>query len=213
MAVDSQSISDALEQRAIIQAMGQEPNYDALNSNMPLDLTQLNEGLMRPEWDSSKIMLMKPKMVEKEVWMPIMENGEMVMYEGRAVVELKNMQVFEGWNQEEITVPGGNIFKKDLTTAISSDMDISMLNRLINLYLYTVELSVATGEDYGHDLWKLYALIGGILNTSKSRYGKTQELVKTNITRGYQENVLRQMLLNDQRKRGLFANLRSKLPF
>jgi len=206
----AEQIGDALESGAIRQMITDSP-YDGLRSDSPLNEVQLNERIMKPEWESNKLYLMKPKLVSEEAYVVMCdENENPQQHKGIPVVKLKRVNVFKGWEKKEVEIPGGNVFKTDLTTAISSEEDLNILRKMLNLYFYLVELSMATGEDYSYDLYKFHALIGGMLNISKSRYGKTMEMLKTQITRGYQENTLKQMLLSDRKKKGLFARFKRR---
>jgi len=168
---------------------------------------------MTPEWRSDELFIMKPKITMKEVYVPEKDsNGETIIHNGNFVVRKKTVQFFDGWESEKIEIPGGNMFKTDFNTAILNDVNISLVNKLSTLYFQIVELSVATGENYSYDLYKFSMIFGALLNSSKSRYGKTLEMVKTNITKGEQTSTIRQMLLQDQQRQGIFSKLRKKLP-
>jgi len=211
--MDSKDVGQYLEENAIEQAIGGN-QYDAMKSNDMYNDTQLNQKIMTPEWESNKIFIMKPQMIEEIVWMPVyLPDGSIKKFNGQTVVELKKVKRFDGWAKEEITFAAGNLFKSDLATAISGEGEMVVVNKLMNLYFYVVELSATTGEDYSYDLYKFYNLIGSVLNTSKSKYGKTLEMVKTNITKGEMTNTVRQMLLQDQKRKGIFGGLRQRLNF
>jgi hypothetical protein len=209
----SEEVGQAIERQQLNQAFGQaiQSPYASMDSDSALTDVQLNQKLMRPEWESNKLKIMRPQVEEEEVWVCLRdEEGKPIMRNGKKVVDLEKVRVFKGWEQKEVEVPGGNLFKSDLRTAISDDTDILMLNRLMNLYFYIIELSMATGEDYSFDLYKLYNLIGSVLNTSNTRYGKTLEMIKTQISKGVQESTIRQALLQDRRG-GLFDRFRKKV--
>ncbi len=211
--VTSEEVGQAVEKSALEQAFASDP-YAAMRSNQADNDTQLNQKLMTPEWKSNELYVMKPKITIKEVYIPETDtNGEKIIHNGNYVVKKKSVKFFDGWKSEKVEIPGGNMFKSDFNTAIINDTSISLINKLSNLYFSIVELSVATGEDYSYDLYKFNMILGTLLNASKSRYGKTLEMVKTNITKGEQTSTIRQMLLQDQKRKGLFSNLRKKLPF
>jgi len=205
--MNQEIVAAAMQEQAFKDAMGN--GYDALKSNDALNEVHLNQKIMTPEWRSDKLYILKPKIEMKICWVPQTDkNGEAVLFEGEPVVEKKEVQFFDGWNNDEIDLPGGNIFKTDFNTAILSDTQINLANKLTNMYISIIELSIATGEDYSYDLYKFSGLLGSLLNTSKSRYGKTLELMKTQITKGEQTNTIRQMLLEDQRRKGVFGKIK-----
>jgi hypothetical protein len=212
--VTSEDMGQAIE-KAAIENSYEGSRFDALRDEAKIyTAEQLNQKIMTPEWQSNKLTIMKPQLKTKMCYQVKKdENGNEVLYKGKPVVEEKEVQVFEGWKTEHIEMPGENLFKTDFNTAILNDTFVELVNRLANTRQTIMELSVATGDDHSYDVYKYDSVIGVILNASKSHYGKTLELLKTQISKGEQTNVIRQMLLQDQKRRGLFGALRSKLPF
>jgi hypothetical protein len=212
--VTSEDMGQAIE-KAAIENSYEGSQFDALRDEAKIyTAEQLNQKIMTPEWQSNKLTIMKPQLKTKMCYQVKKdENGNEVLYKGKPVVEEKEVQVFEGWKTEHIEMPGENLFKTDFNTAILNDTFVELVNRLANTRQTIMELSVATGDDHSYDVYKYDSVIGVILNASKSHYGKTLELLKTQISKGEQTNVIRQMLLQDQKRRGLFGALRSKLPF
>jgi len=209
----SEDVGKAVEEAILRQEFNRSP-FDGLKTDEILTDHQLNHKIMKPEWDSSTLCLMKPKLKIEDCYVQLLdEEGNPKNFNGKKVVVLKEVKVFDGWKNEKVEVPGGNIFKSDLTTAISSPLDLSLVNKMIDTYLFTVQLSMATEEDYSYDLYKLENLVGCVLNSSKSRGGKTLEMLKTQISKGEQTSTIRQMLLQDKQRKGLFGSIRSKLPF
>jgi len=209
--ISNEDIGNALEKQALEKAMNSP--YNALSSEEVLNEVQLNQKIMTPEWRSDKLTIMKPKIKIETCWVPKLDgDGNEVFYKGELVVKRKQVKVFDGWKTDEIDIPGGNIFTSDFNTAILGDNLINLVNRMTNTRQTIAELSIATGDDYSYDLYKYTCILGTILNVSKSRYGKTLEMLKTNITRGEMTNTIKQMLLQDKKK-GLFAGFRKRLPF
>lgn len=211
--VSSEDIGRAIEEASLRKELNRSP-YDALQNDDILTDQQLNQRIMRPEWDSSKLHVMKPKITIEECYVQLQDQeGNPVYRNGKKVVVKKEVKVFDSWENKSIEVPGGNLFKSDLTTSISSPTDMALINKMIDTYLFTIQLSMATEEDYSYDLYKLYNLMGGSSVTTKARGGKTLEMLKTQITKGEQTSTIRQMLLQDQQRKGLFGSIRNKLPF
>jgi len=207
----AEEIGIALEEQAIGDAFsGNHSSYSGVGGEGQVYSNQeLNNKLMSPEWDTSKLVIMKPKFSIQTVAIKVLDSdGNPVLHEGLYVVEEKELKVFEGWENKEIEVAGGNIFKRDWNTAILDNSLSQLINSMFNTRQFLIELSISTGEDYSYDIYKYTSVIGGILNTSKSKYGKTMELVKTDITKGEQTNIIRQMLLQDQKKRGIFGKIK-----
>lgn len=204
----SEEVGRAIEEAVLRQEFNRSP-FGNLKSEDILNETQLNQKIMRPEWDSSKLMVVKPKMTVEQCWVPEYDNdGKPVLFKGQKVVKPKQVKVFEGWEKQELDLPVKNLFKADLTTAISSPDDLAMINKMGDLILQIVELSVATEEDYSYDLYKFYNLMGVMLNSSKSRGGKTLEMLKTQINKGEQTSTIKQMLLQDKRRQGVFGKIK-----
>lgn len=209
--VSAEEIGYTLERQGIEKAIN--APYDSLSSNDVLNDVQLNQKIMTPEWKSDKLTIMKPKLKFETVWTPKLDgDGNEVRYKGELVVKRRKVKVFDGWETDEVDMPGGNIFKTDFNTAILSDSLINLVNRMTNTRQTIAELSISTGDDYSYDLYKYTCILGTILNVSKSRYGKTLEMLKTNISRGEMTNTIKQMLLQD-RKKGIFEGFRRRLPF
>jgi hypothetical protein len=203
----SEEIGQAIEDATIRRELNRTP-YDNLHSDDIITDTQLNQRIMRPEWDS-KLIVMKPKVSIEECYTYKLDyQGEPILHNGKKVVLLKEVKVFEGFKTEELDLPVKNLFKADLTTAISSPTELALINKMSDFIFHLVELSLATEEDYSYDIYKFYNVLGSILNTSKSRGGKTLEMLKTQINKGEQTSTIKQMMLEDQRRKGLFGKIK-----
>ena len=203
-----EDVANALEDQAIIKALGLAPKnpLDALKSDEIVSDSQLNQRLMTPTWDSSELTLMIPKTRIEECWI-IQKgtDGKQVFFEGQPVVDKRSVKVFDGFESKQIELPTKNIFKSDMRTSLLRPEDRNILQSLLDLYFFIVQESIATEEDFSYDLYNISQKIGCILNIAPSLAGKGAELTKTQITRAEQSSTIRQMLLNDQKKQGIFG--------
>lgn len=219
------------------------PLADELAARPPIENdTGISELLLKPEYNSSKLVIRKPITIEEEVYVesethPHYQLGKELMRqikenidngtveEDAIIVELKplkeimqgtpdwdapyfvkqTVKVYAGMTSQEINLPIPNLFKSDLSSAMLGEQDVWLITDLINLYAYIVQLSFATGEDYSTDLYKLYNLIGGILNTSGARGGRKAELAKTIITKGEAKSWVYQQQIEKEKKKKRFV--------
>ena len=132
-------------------------------------------------------------------------DGKPLLFEGKPVVDERSVKMFDGFETKEIDLPTKNIFNQDMRTSLLRPEDRNILQSLLNLYFFIVQESIATEEDFSYDLYNIAQKIGCILNIAPSLAGKGAELLKTNITKAEQSNTIRQMLLDDQKKQGVFG--------
>jgi len=162
-----EDVANALEDRAIIKAMGLEPKnpLDALKSDEILSDPQLNQRLMTPTWDSSTLTLMIPKTRLEECWI-IQKgpDGKPIIFEGQPVVDKRSIKLFDGFETKEIDLPTKNIFNSDMRTSLLRPEDRNILQSLLDLYFFIVQESIATEEDFSYDLYNISQKIGCILN-------------------------------------------------
>jgi len=203
-----EDVANALEDRAVIHALGLDPKnpLDSLKTDEILNDSQLNQRLMTPTWDSSKLNLMIPKTRIEDCWVIQKgSDGKPVFFEGLPVVDKRSVKVFDGFESKQIDMPTKNIFNSDMRTSLLRPEDRNILQSLLDLYFFIVQESIATEEDFSYDLYNISQKIGCILNIAPSLAGKGAELTKTQITKAEQSSTIRQMLLNDQKKKGIFG--------
>ncbi len=203
-----EDIANALEDQALVKALNLAPKnpLDALKSDEIVSDPQLNQRLMTPDWDSSKLNLMIPKTRIETCWVIKKGNdGKPLFFEGKPVVDEKSVKLFDGFKSKEIDLPTKNIFKSDMRISLLRPEDRNILQSLLDLYFFIVQESIATEEDFSYDLYNIDQKIGCILNIAPSLAGKGAELTKTQITKAEQSSTIRQMLLNDQKKQGIFG--------
>lgn len=206
--LNAEDVANALEDQALIKALNLGPKnpLDALKSDDILSDPQLNQKLMTPQWDSSKLTLMVPKTRLEVCWVIKKgADGKPLFFEGKPVVDEKSVKMFDGFESKEIDLPAGNIFKPDMRISLLRPEDRNILQSLLDLYFFILQESIATEEDFSYDLYNINQKIGCILNIAPSLAGKGAELLKTQITKAEQSSTIRQMLLNDQRKKGIFG--------
>lgn len=205
--ITAEDVANALENKQIMNAFGLTPPnpYDALKTDEIHTDSQLNQRLMTPQWDSTKLKTMNPKMkIEKCFVVKKGKDGKPVFFNGKPVVEEKEVKCFDGFETKTIDVPSANIFLPDMRTSVLRPEDRNIMQILTDLYFFVLQESLATETDFSYDLYFIEQKLGSILNISPSLGGKIADLLKTQITRGEQTNVVRQMLLQDQRK-GIFG--------
>ena len=203
-----EDVANALEDQAVIKALGLAPKdpLDALKSNEIISDPQLNQRLMTPDWDSSVLNLMIPKTRLETCWIVKKgHDGKPLMFEGKPVVDEKSVKLFDGFETKVVDLPTKNIFKSDMRISLLRPEDRNILQSLLDLYFFIVQESIATEEDFSYDLYNISQKIGSILNVAPSLAGKGAELLKTQITKAEQSSTIRQMLLNDQKKQGIFG--------
>ncbi len=203
-----EEVADAIENKAVVEALGLGPKnpLDALKSDEIISDPQLNQRLMTPDWDSSKLTLMIPKTRIETCWVIKKgPDGKPLMFEGKPVVDERSVKLFDGFKSKEVDLPTKNIFKSDMRVSLLRPEDRNILQSLLNLYFFIVQESIATEEDFSYDLYNISQKIGSILNIAPSLAGKGAELLKTQITKSEQSSTIRQMLLNDQKKQGIFG--------
>ena len=167
---------------------------------------QLNQRLMTPDWDSSKLTLMIPKTRIETCWVIKKgPDGKPLMFEGKPIVDEKSVKLFDGFDSKIVDLPTKNIFKSDMRISLLRPEDRNILQSLLDLYFFIVQESIATEEDFSYDLYNISQKIGSILNIAPSLAGKGAELLKTQITKAEQSSTIRQMLLHDQKKQGIFG--------
>ncbi len=206
--LNAEDVANALEDQAVIKALGLAPKnpLDALKSDDILSDPQLNQRLMTPQWDSSKLTLMVPKTRLEVCWVIQKgKDGKPLFFEGKPVVDEKSVKMFDGFESKKIDLPAENIFKPDMRISLLRPEDRNILQSLLDLYFFILQESIATEEDFSYDLYNINQKIGCILNIAPSLAGKGAELLKTQITKAEQSSTIRQMLLNDQRKKGIFG--------
>ncbi len=204
-----EEIADAIETQKMTEILGLGPKnpLDALKSDDILSDPQLNQRLMTPDWDSSKLTLMIPKTKIETCWVIKKgPDGKPLFFEGLPVVDKKTVKVFDGFETKEVDLPTKNIFKSDMRISLLRPEDRNILQSLLDLYFFIVQESVATEEDFSYDLYNISQKIGSILNVAPSLGGKGAEILKTTITKAEQSNTFKQMMLDDQRKKGIFGN-------
>ncbi len=206
--ISPEDVANAIEDQAVLKALGLNPKdaVDALKSNEIISDPQLNQRLMTPDWDSSKLTLMIPKTRIESCWVVRKDSdGKPLMFEGKPIVDEKSVKVFDGFETKEVDLPTKNIFKSDMRISLLRPEDRNILQSLLDLYFFIVQESIATEEDFSYDLYNISQKIGSILNVAPSLAGKGAELLKTQITKAEQSSTIRQMLLNDQKKQGIFG--------
>lgn len=203
-----EDVANALEDNAIAKALNLGPKdpLDGLKSNEIISDSQLNQRLMTPDWDSSKLTLMIPKTRLETCWVIKKgPDGKPLMFEGKPIVDEKSVKLFDGFETKEIDLPTKNIFKSDMRVSLLRPEDRNILQSLFDLYFFIVQESISTEEDFSYDLYNISQKIGCILNVAPSLGGKGAELLKTQITKAEQSNTIKQMLLNEQKKQGIFG--------
>ena len=163
--------------------------------------TGISEMLIKPEWRSDILVVREPITIDKEVYVII---PNLFAPDGEPIYERRKVQVYKGVTSKEIKLPIPNLFTPDLASAMLGNDDVTLINDLINLFAYTMQLSFATGEDYSTDLYKLHNVIGAVLNTSGARGGRKAELAKTQITKGESKSWFYQQQLEKEKKRKKF---------
>ena len=161
----------------------------------------VDRTLLTPKATSRKMTAVLPKYVKKEVAVLILHEGEpFYTKEGLPYYNLQEETVFAGFKTEEINLPGDEIFNIDLTSSYLSEFDVPALRQLISLYS-DLQMQILRGKDKLEDLYYIYSKIMGIVDTAKSRDGKTARLSKTTISEGTSKQEIIEAFKKEQQKK------------
>ena len=164
---------------------------------------EIDKALLTPESSSLTVKVTTPRFRKKSVAVIIRDKaGEPITLSknGQLLYDVQEHEVFDGFESREISLPGNKMFNIDLTSSFLSERDVPAIRAAQALYA-DLQLQTLKGKDKTDDMYWLYTRIMSVVNTAKSRDGKTAELSKTQISRGHSEQSVIQRFKEEEKKK------------
>jgi hypothetical protein len=164
--------------------------------------TEIDKTLLIPRASSQAIKLSVPRYEPQQIAVVVEKsNGTPVRTkDGKKIYRMQQEKVLTGFETSSIDLPGKEVYNVDLTSTYLTHEEAVALRTLISLYA-DVQLKVLTGKDWIEDLYYIYNRIMGIVDTAKSREGKTARLSKTSIAEGSSKQQIIEDFRKEQSKR------------
>jgi len=164
---------------------------------------EIDSALLTPESSSLTVKITMPRFRKKNVAVIIRDKaGEPIILSknSQLLYDVQEHEVFDGFKSKEITLPGNEMFNIDLASTYLSERDVPAIRAAQALYA-DLQLQTLKGKDKTDDMYWLYTRIMSVVNTAKSRDGKTAELSKTQISRGHSEQSIIQRFKEEEKKK------------
>ena len=173
----------------------------------PLDLPwyekiAIDKAILTPQATSKKLIITLPQYEKKQVAVLIRDPRDGTVFytsDGKPFYNLQEEEVHTGYRAQEIRLPGQEIFNVDLNSSFLSEKDVAAIRSAIALYM-DLQLQTLRGKDRIEDMHYIYGRIMAVVETAKSRDGRTAELSKTTITKGMTEQAIYQQFREDEKK-------------
>ena len=164
----------------------------------------IDKNLLVPTATSRKIKVAMPNYETKKLAILIInprDGQPFYTAEGYPYYQIQEQTVFTGYVSKEIPLPGHEIYNIDLTSSYLSEYDVPALRSLISLYS-DLQLQTMQGKDRTEDMYYVYSKIMGMVDTAKSRDGRTARLSKTTITEGTnRQQIIDEFRQEEKKKR------------
>ena len=159
--------------------------------------TEIDKTLLLPRASSKKMKISIP-CYEKKTVAVIMQKKNGLPFktkDGKKIYRMMEADIMSGFETKEVELPGNEIYNVDITSSYISHEEAVALRSLISLYS-DIQLKVMLGKEWMEDLYYVYNRIMGMVDTAKSRDGKTARLSKTSISEG----TSKQQVIEEYRK-------------
>ena len=167
-----------------------------------LDKIAVDKAILTPQATSKNMMVTLPKIEKVKIAVMVRDprDGSVFMTpKGMPYYNIEEHNVQTGYEAKQVRLPGQEVFNIDLNSTFLEPADVAAIRSAIALYM-DLQLQTLAGKERIEDMHYLYGRIMAVVETAKSRHGRTAELSKTTISKGTTEQAIIQQFKAEEKR-------------